>query len=338
VRRTLAGALLGGSALGMTMGWIPTVNAEGPTARLGMSAVVTPGAPWNPGISLEEPGDPTIINFVPDGRLVPGDTVRVDISVSLTPDSTAPLLNPTLRAELPPQLIFVRNGTAELDGTALPPNGQPTFSQIGSTLRWQWRSPAPLLSVNPVPNESPTLTVELFARVSNAQAPGTFDGTTRIVTNSAETACETGTAATDASDLDGDGNVIETRCDSVFAVNVQPKFEFTGLFQPIDLDKLNTVKAGSAIPVKFSLNGNQGLDIFVAGSPSSATVGCDTQEPVDSIEQTVTAGKSALSYDATADQYVYVWKTDKAWSGTCRQLNVALSDGSVHAADFKFLK
>jgi len=33
---------------------------------------------------------------------------------------------------------------------------------------------------------------------------------------------------------------------------------------------------------------------------------------------------------------VYVWKTNKAWAGTCRQLDVQLSDGTDHLADFEF--
>jgi len=40
---------------------------------------------------------------------------------------------------------------------------------------------------------------------------------------------------------------------------------------------------------------------------------------VDVVDQTVTAGSSSLSYDPTTDQYVYVWKMDKSWTG-CRQL------------------
>jgi extracellular elastinolytic metalloproteinase len=31
-----------------------------------------------------------------------------------------------------------------------------------------------------------------------------------------------------------------------------------------------------------------------------------------------------------------VWKTNKAWAGTCRQLIVTLVDGTSHRADFKF--
>ncbi len=54
------------------------------------------------------------------------------------------------------------------------------------------------------------------------------------------------------------------------------------------------------------------------------------------IETTVAAGGSSLTYDALADQYVYVWKTEKSWAGTCRQLQVTLNDGTVHTANFKF--
>lgn len=116
-------------------------------------------------------------------------------------------------------------------------------------------------------------------------------------------------------------------------------YAFAGFFQPIDMgDVLNRVKAGSAIPVKFSLGGNQGLNILQAGSPSSGVIPCDLSDPVDEIESTVNAGGSSLTYDATANQYVYVWKTDKAWAGTCRQLVVVLNDGTAHTANFQLTK
>ena len=52
----------------------------------------------------------------------------------------------------------------------------------------------------------------------------------------------------------------------------------------------------------------------------------------------MTAGQSSLSYDASSDQYVYVWKTDKAWVGTARLLTVKLADGTTHLARFTFSK
>jgi len=116
-----------------------------------------------------------------------------------------------------------------------------------------------------------------------------------------------------------------------------PTFNFAGFFPPVDNPPtINTVKAGSAIPVKFSLGGNQGLNILAPGSPSSGQIACATRAPLDAIETTVTAGGSSLSYDPSTGQYVYVWKTNKSWAGSCRQLDVQLSDGSHHTADFEF--
>jgi len=116
-------------------------------------------------------------------------------------------------------------------------------------------------------------------------------------------------------------------------------YNFSGFVAPVDNPPIvNVAKAGSAIPVKFSLHGNQGLNILVTGSPSSRTILCDNGASQDDIELTVTAGGSSLSYDPVADLYTYVWKTDKTWAGACRELTVTLNDNSIHKADFKFTK
>jgi hypothetical protein len=115
-------------------------------------------------------------------------------------------------------------------------------------------------------------------------------------------------------------------------------FAFTGFFSPIDnLPVLNALRAGQAVPVKFSLGGYQGMAIFEAGYPKTQVVPCDSTAPVDGVEQTVTAGASSLSYDVGTGQYNYVWKTDKSWTvGSCRQLVLKLVDGTTHHANFKF--
>ena len=114
-------------------------------------------------------------------------------------------------------------------------------------------------------------------------------------------------------------------------------YNFSGFFSPIDNPPtFNQVKAGQAIPVKFSLNGDQGLDILAAGYPASQAIACDSNAPVNDVEETSTAGSSSLSYDPAEDQYTYVWKTPKGWSGTCRQLLVRLEDGAEHTALFQF--
>ncbi|HYX27856.1 MAG TPA: PxKF domain-containing protein [Pyrinomonadaceae bacterium] len=112
-------------------------------------------------------------------------------------------------------------------------------------------------------------------------------------------------------------------------------YRFTGFFAPVNnLPTLNSVNAGRAIPIKFSLSGNKGLNIFIAG-PGSGLIGCNSSTEVE-LSDTVAAGNSSLSYDASADQYTYVWKTDPSWVGTCRQLVIQLNDGSVQRANFKF--
>jgi VCBS repeat-containing protein len=115
-------------------------------------------------------------------------------------------------------------------------------------------------------------------------------------------------------------------------------FSFTGFFSPVDnLPTLNSSKAGSAVPVKFSLAGDQGLNIFAATYPKSEKIACDSNAPVDGIEETATpSDNNTLQYNPLIDQYTYVWKTEKSWAKTCRQLVVKLSDETVHQANFQF--
>jgi hypothetical protein len=122
------------------------------------------------------------------------------------------------------------------------------------------------------------------------------------------------------------------------SVTIGVHYRFTGFKQPVDNAVLNKAKAGSAIPVKFSLAGNQGLAIFGAGSPSSATIGCGSTVGEDLIEEVVTSSNSGLTYDAAVDQYNYVWKTNATWANTCRKLVVSLTDGTRHEALFHFVK
>lgn len=121
-------------------------------------------------------------------------------------------------------------------------------------------------------------------------------------------------------------------------VGLEPiRYDFTGFFQPVDnAPTFNSVKGGSSVPVKFSLGGFQGLDIVLSGYPLSQQVACDSSATLGDIEQTVNPGGSSLSYDSGNDQYNYVWKTKKAWAGTCRELVVTLKDGSIHTANFRF--
>jgi hypothetical protein len=116
-------------------------------------------------------------------------------------------------------------------------------------------------------------------------------------------------------------------------------YKFNGFFRPIDnLPIVNIVNSGSSVPIKFSLTGYQGTNIFATGYPRSAVMACNGSAPAAFSDEIATPGSSGLSYDPGTDQYIYVWKTEKAWSNSCRRLAVMLNDGQTYYADFNFKK
>jgi hypothetical protein len=120
-------------------------------------------------------------------------------------------------------------------------------------------------------------------------------------------------------------------------VALKSSYRFSGFLGPVNMPPvINTLRAGEAVPVKFSLGGNKGLDIFANGYPASRTVSCNADAATDEIEQTVQAGSSALRYDAGTGTYTYIWKTGQAWAGQCRRLILRLADGIEHTALFRF--
>ena len=113
-------------------------------------------------------------------------------------------------------------------------------------------------------------------------------------------------------------------------------YDFSGFFAPVNNQPaLNSANAGRAIPVKFSLNGDMGLDILAPGYPRSQAVDCAANALVDGIESTVTPGSSALSYDAGSTDTRTCGRRTSRGEG-CRQLVVKLTDGSKHRANFRF--
>jgi hypothetical protein len=114
-------------------------------------------------------------------------------------------------------------------------------------------------------------------------------------------------------------------------------YDFGGFEQPVEgRPTVNLVNAGRAVPIKFSLGGDHGLEIFDPGHPKVQRVDCVSGAATNEVTETETAGHSSLTYDAASGTYHYVWKTDKAWAGTCRRLVLGLDDSSDHAVEFRF--
>ena len=105
-------------------------------------------------------------------------------------------------------------------------------------------------------------------------------------------------------------------------------FEF---LSPVDdPPTVNVVKAGSTVPIKFSLGGNHGLGVL-AGTPVAVKFDCETGVPQDELEQTTTSS-SGLTF--SGGLYQYNWKTAKSARG-CFRFELRLGDGSTHVALFR---
>lgn len=110
-------------------------------------------------------------------------------------------------------------------------------------------------------------------------------------------------------------------------------YDFEGVFRPAH-GGLNVLRAGTALPLRWSLGGVSDLDSFLWAR--SVEAACDAPPGDDAVEPIDAPGSSELTYDSGTDRFGLVWKTDRAWAGTCRQLQIGLADGTVHAANFSF--
>ena len=109
-------------------------------------------------------------------------------------------------------------------------------------------------------------------------------------------------------------------------------YDLAGPLQPVDAyPTANTAKAGSAVPVRFRLGGDKGLNVISTGYPKTLSTTCGGA--TDEVEQTLPASSSALTYDAVSATYTYTWKTAKIPG--CIDVLLKMRDGSELRAKFK---
>lgn len=277
-------------------------------------------------ISTQWPGSDVVLTLTsPSGRLIDRQTVATDVAHEVGPTFES------YHIDSPEQGTW----TASLYGAQVAPGGEETRLDI-----YQGQGPAP----EPVATIEQTMAGRTVTVDGSGSTPGTGsivrylwefgDGTTGAGPTASHTYTSPGTYLVTLAVLDSEGNWAVASAPQTVTVT---RYNFSGFKAPVDNEPtVNTTKAGSSVPVKFSLTGDQGLDILATGSPTSSVVDCTTGAPSDEIESTATAGQSTLTYDHLTDTYTYVWKTKATWSGTCRELRVTLTDGTTKTALFNF--
>jgi hypothetical protein len=117
-------------------------------------------------------------------------------------------------------------------------------------------------------------------------------------------------------------------------------YDFEAFLRPVrNRPRVNTWVAGSSVPIRFELGGNQGLDVIEEGWPQAAVVGCDFTAEPESGEPTRHPRRfPELRYRKHGRRYVLVWSTHRSWAGSCRQFMLKLKDGTVRRADFRFVR
>jgi hypothetical protein len=134
----------------------------------------------------------------------------------------------------------------------------------------------------------------------------------------------------------GEQNPCNCRMDSLmFLDRAATAAEIAAQYQAfVDADPdMTEVTAGSAEPIWIDLGGDLGPAPFTV---TSNEVSCDTGQPLGAHETATTPGNKRITFEPGNGQYLFLWKTNRAWAGTCRQLVVTTDDGAVHAARFRF--
>jgi hypothetical protein len=108
-------------------------------------------------------------------------------------------------------------------------------------------------------------------------------------------------------------------------------YAWSGALQPVTADGSSIFKAGSTIPVKFTLTGASAGIADATATLSYAKVSNQIEGNV--LEAVTNAGATTgnqFRYDATAGQYIFNWSTKGLTAGTY-SIKIDLGDSAIHA-------
>ncbi len=116
-------------------------------------------------------------------------------------------------------------------------------------------------------------------------------------------------------------------------------YDFEGFLPPVrNRPGTNRRLAGLPVPIRFELDGDHGLDVVEEGWPRVAQIECGSgEEPADGEPARHPRWFKELAFRTRKERYLFMWRTQRDWAGTCRQFMLKLDDGTVRRADFEFV-
>jgi hypothetical protein len=110
-------------------------------------------------------------------------------------------------------------------------------------------------------------------------------------------------------------------------------YSFVGFDSPVDASgTITDARAGDAIALKFSLTGNQGLNVISKRTWQPAS--CADWTPAG----TAVPADGKLSYSSSTDRYRDIVTTSSSWKGTCRVLRLDFADSTAQEVHVRFKK
>ncbi len=235
---------------------------------------------------------------------------------------------PVVTHDAPSQLAFALGNTT-ITYTAADKDGNSSAATQVITIQ---DTVAPVFSTMPADQSVLATGARTYVDIGTASADDLFGVVSLVNDAPADGLFSPGTTLVTWTATDTNGN------SSTAQQKITINFSFAGFEMPIKMNgKVNLVKAGSTVPVKFSLGGDMGLDIFAAGYPKIVTYNPQTGQVIDSTALVFT-DKDPLIFDPTTDKYRYTWKTAKGWTGMNKQFIIQLKDGTIITAFFYFQK
>jgi hypothetical protein len=122
------------------------------------------------------------------------------------------------------------------------------------------------------------------------------------------------------------------------AVTLHVGYSFVGFSAPVgtpghDVGMASAFKAGSTVPMKFSLTNASGASVQAAFMPvwlGPVDLGTTTTSATATTSTAAPTVGGSFKWDATAKQYVFTWQTPKSSAGHYFRVGVQLDSGDVY--------